>query len=481
MAIQKTEFSFCRGRAFFYLCNRFLMENKMKNRIIYTFLLALLVTAGLFALYYVPVPAFNGKQLRHVDMLSDIRPDIVLPADTDTLILPPVVVKPEFADTCKTGMTCIEDFSDSTSRGMRHFYETMLKRNELDRPVRIAYLGDSFIEADILTGDLREKLQSAYGGCGVGYVPVTSRITGFRKTVQHTFGGWSAHSVMDSTYFDRTRQDLSNHYFIPTNGAYVTLKGTKYKKHLDSCEVSSIFFVAEDSVVLTSKVNGGEEKTYTFVPDGKLCMAQATGNIKSVRWSVLQADTATFYAVAMEGKSGVVVDNLSLRGGSGQQLLKVPFKTLDQFNRLRPYDLIVLQYGLNVASEEVSNYSYYTEAMKNVISHLKRAFPQASVLIVGVGDRCSRDENGNLATMQAIKKLVRYQQYLAADTHVAFWNMFQAMGGENSMVRMVEEGKANYDYTHINFKGGNHIATLLFETLQYGIEQYEKRMEYENQ
>lgn len=53
-------------------------------------------------------------------------------------------------DTCKTGITCIEDYSDSTMRGMKHFYEALSKVKTMKRPVRIAYFGDSFIEADIL-------------------------------------------------------------------------------------------------------------------------------------------------------------------------------------------------------------------------------------------------------------------------------------------------------------------------------------------
>ena len=107
--------------------------------------------------------------------------------------------------------------------------------------------------------------------------------------------------------------------------------------------------------------------------------------------------------------------------------------------------------------------------------------PEASVLIVGVGDRENKDENGELRTMPGVKRLIRYQQALAAETGVAFWNMFEAMGGEGSMVEMVNHKPqmANYDYTHINFRGGKHIAGLLFETLMYGKEQYEKRKAYE--
>lgn len=42
------------------------------------------------------------------------------PMDSDTLVLPPPV-KPAFVDTCKDGMVCIEEYVDSTGRGMSHF------------------------------------------------------------------------------------------------------------------------------------------------------------------------------------------------------------------------------------------------------------------------------------------------------------------------------------------------------------------------
>ena len=59
--------------------------------------------------------------------------------------------------------------------------------------------------------------------------------------------------------------------------------------------------------------------------------------------------------------------------------------------------------------------------------------------------------------MPGVKNLIRYQQALAANTHVAFWNMFEAMGGEGSMVEMVNSkpAMANYDYTHINSEEEN--------------------------
>ena len=101
--------------------------------------------------------------------------------------------------------------------------------------------------------------------------------------------------------------------------------------------------------------------------------------------------------------------------------------------------------------------------------------------LVSVGDREFKDDrrNGELRTMPGVKNLIRYQQSIAADSRIAFWNMYEAMGGEGSILDMIDRKMANLDYTHINFKGGKHLSGILFETLMYGKEQYEKRKVYE--
>ena len=43
---------------------------------------------------------------------------------------------------------------------------------------------------------------------------------------------------------------------------------------------------------------------------------------------------------------------------------------MHEFNELRPYDLIVLQYGLNVATERGRNYDRYRDGMPVSYTHL---------------------------------------------------------------------------------------------------------------
>lgn len=453
----------------------------MKNYIVRTFLLTLIIFVALVGLHFLPTLSVDGYTLRKVDIFADIRTPKFDESEADSILLPPPV-KPAFVDTCKAGMTCIEDYSDSTKYGMTKLYAALSKVKEMNRPVRIAVFGDSFIEADIFTADLRSLLQTRYGGSGVGFIPVTSMTSGYRPTVRHSFGGWSSHCVTDSI-FNSKQQGISGHYFVPRSGAYIEAKGqTKYGNHLDTCEVATLYFVNKGTLQITSRVNNKETQQYEPEAEGSLQFVSTKGQIGSVRWQINQADSALFYGLSMDGEKGICVDNFSLRGSSGLSLRGIPGEMLRQFNAQRTYDLIVLQYGLNIATERGKNYDKYKAGMLTAIEHLKTCFPQAGILVLSVGDRDYKTETGELRTMPGVKNLIRYQQAIAAESSVAFWNMFEAMGGEGSMAKMVhaKPSMGNYDYTHINFRGGERLAKLLYETMMYGKEQYDRRLKYED-
>lgn len=455
----------------------------MKNQLKYILGLVWLVLIALLAMYWLPGITLDGHTLRQVDLLSDIRrsePDEAVMPDS----LLPAVVKPAFVDTCRTGMTCIEDYSDSTQRGMAPFYAALDRIKSEGRLVRVAVFGDSFIEADIFTSDLREMLQHKFGGCGVGFVPVTSMTSGYRPTVHHSFSGWVSHGVTDSVHYDKQKLGVSGHYFVPRPGAYVELRGQNhYASLLDTCQQASIFFLNRGVVNLSVRINRGEPEVHEVEPAAVLQQMQVNGRIGSVRWDVNQADSTIFYGVAMDGTQGIILDNYSLRGSSGLSLRSIPVETMGAFNELRPYDLIILQYGLNVATERGRNYENYQKGLLASIARLKESFPNAGFLLLSVGDRDYKTENGDLRTMPGVKNLVRYQQNIAAESGIAFWNMFEAMGGDGSMAKMVhaKPSLANYDYTHINFRGGKHLAGLLYETLLYGKDHYDRRRAYEKE
>ncbi len=476
---------------------KFFEDRKMKTNIFKTFMLTFLVTASLLALYYLPPISLWGTQLRKVNILSDISykkadnqplsPEMAVSADTINAKIDSALKKNIAAskDIVPDGMSIIEDYADSTGmhREMDKFYNSLSNADSYQRPIRIAYYGDSFIEGDILTEDLRNMMQSKFGGKGVGFVDMKSLTSGFRQTVREYSEGWTVCSANDrGKQFEPSRQSISGRYCTVQTEAFAEFSGQKrkYGKQLDTCEVATIYFTPSYGMNISATVNGKEQhQLYACIDstsaDHKLMYKTVNGNIGRIRWSVRDNSSSTFLGASLESRNGIIVDNLSMRGSDGNHLAKIPASTLKAFNSVRPYDLIILHFGLNVASPKVKNYTYYTKQFSNVIAKFKHSFPEASILVVSVGDRDAKNEYGELTTMEGVTNLVAYQRKMAADSKVAFWNLYQAMGGNGSMARMTEKKMANLDYTHINFSGGRHLAKLLFDALMNGKENYDRR------
>lgn len=85
-------------------------------------------------MYFLPAFTVGEHVMRRVDLLGDVRTQKDIAEEPDSLLPPPPKVKPAFVDTCRAGMTCIEDYSDSTLRGMTPF--TGLWMNWHSVPVR---------------------------------------------------------------------------------------------------------------------------------------------------------------------------------------------------------------------------------------------------------------------------------------------------------------------------------------------------------
>ena len=102
----------------------------MKNYYWGAFLVTALVLIILLALNLLPDYQLFGHKMRRVDMRSELRYDKPVAAlSEDTVKLEEIVEKKEiitdYVDTCESGVTCIVDYSDSTHRGMSHFYAVL--------------------------------------------------------------------------------------------------------------------------------------------------------------------------------------------------------------------------------------------------------------------------------------------------------------------------------------------------------------------
>ncbi|MDY6206524.1 MAG: hypothetical protein SPI30_07275 [Prevotella sp.] len=454
------------------------------NQIAKTFVLVGLVVIMLLLMHLLPPMSIGNTPLRSVDILSDVfkeeseneqhaneaKPEKTLPKGKGE------GGREAFKDSIPAGVTPIEDFSEGKAGGMNSFYTILEKSKQLGRPVRIAYFGDSFIEGDIYTCDLREMLQAEYGGYGPGWIDAGSALNkGFRRTIIQHVNGIREHLVVKHPFNSRV-QGLNQRYYIPEEGARLATETTQLMPHANRWQVARLFF-RSDGLTITSQIKGKAATTKTFGSSDRLQMLESRGETEGISYSFSNISSDTYlYGMSLESEQGIILDNYSMRGSAGYTLANIPSSTLSDFAHMRPLDLIILHFGLNVVNEKsrINELKTYCKRMQKAVNVLRTAFPSAAILVMGVPDRSQRTADG-ITTMPNIKLMIDCQREMASTCKVAFYNLFEAMGGKGSMKRLVEQGYANKDYTHINPKGGKVIARHVFESLRNGYENYLRR------
>jgi hypothetical protein len=435
------------------------------------------LTYSILALFILSwIPAFNvgNFQFKEIKLLADLEPEVAAPpVDSTDVLIDTVVVVPQVVthkiDSCKKGVICIEDYSPEGT-ALEAFVKSLDESKS--RPVRIAFYGDSFVEGDILTSSLRDTLQRVFGGRGVGYVPITSEVAKYRTTVKHSFSNWKTYSIVGN-YDDEPRLGIGGFCFEPQEGNEVEYS-PGYGARLNRL---SLYYSASSTRTLNYTVR--DTVTVDSLPlaptsYGKFDLGGL--NSKSIKLHVNETDSIQFYGVSLEEGNGLYVDNLAMRGNSGIGLSRISNSMLRESQSIRPYKLVILQFGLNVVGEHDSiSYTGYVESMTRVVNKFKESFSDCSILIVSISDRSS-NQNGTFKTIPGILMMRKAQRLVAKKTGVAFWDLLEAMGGENSMPKFVnaKPSMAAKDYTHLNFKGGKVLAIKLANALLYEQEKYAK-------
>ena len=87
------------------------------------------------------------------------------------------------------------------------------------------------------------------------------------------------------------------------------------------------------------------------------------------------------------------------------------------------------------------------------------ALPGVPILVVSPADRGAR------RSFPRTVEVVAQRRELAARHGLAYWSLFDAMGGRDSMARFVREGRARRDAIHWNEVGGDWAGDQIVHAL----------------
>ncbi|HLT33926.1 MAG TPA: hypothetical protein VKZ98_09065 [Aquaticitalea sp.] len=370
----------------------------------------------------------------------------------------------------------------------RAAFLSQLKSNLNNVNCRIIHYGDSQLEGDRISAYLRNRLQNIYGGSGPGFAPIVQVYENISSVVSHS-DNWTRYA-----YFDPTQEKFPHKKYgaytslsrftpfyntpidsllldslqvtkatigigIPTKSYGLLKKFHKVGLHYGNALAPTTIKVYKDGVLIKSEHLISDGNYHKCAID----LATTPSHLQIVLESKISPD---FYGLTLDGANGISLDNVAMRGSSGTVFAGSNGDAFAQMYRQLDPKLIIFQYGGNSVPylKDSIKVNQYVNYLKNHLRWVKQKTTNANIIFIGPSDMTTTDK-GVLKTYPLLPYLNETLKKTCLENDIAYWSMFDAMGGENSMEHWVNQKLAATDYTHFSPSGTKVISELFFLTL----------------
>lgn len=374
--------------------------------------------------------------------VSPVVQDTIVPTDTVIEETPKPVLPPK-----------IEVDSTTDSRiFLSRFYASLSEAGS--RVVRVLHYGDSQIEEDRITQQIREGLQARFGGRGVGLMPL-------------------AQTIPTNTVRQEIR--MNGKVITPQQGPKRYLVyGPKKTQRKDGL----YGVMGQVAVMADSLVSGSEDVIAMCKPqvpsahyDRWRVFADST-----IEWTT-NGDTVHLtgqgfvYAISQETDTGVIVDNIPMRGCLGMVFTKMDSALLASFYQQENVQLIIMQFGGNAipSNEKPETIRGFIKGYREQIRYLRQCAPQADILFIGPSDMM-RLKDGVWQSYPMVAYMDKLLRKMCLEENIAYFSLNNWMGGAGSMLRWKENGWAGNDGIHFTRKGAKKAGQAISEWILNGLD-----------
>lgn len=372
----------------------------------------------------------------------------------------------------------IEDPGNS----LNNFYASLAQSAAGNGITRIAHFGDSIVEMDRISGQMRRRLQTAWGDAGHGFV-LASRPQPWYRPMDLSFDPSSKWICM--TLRDKDIRDKRFGYA----GVYAVAYKNKADTEIGTARASNIGRnVSRFEIQYPIEPSGGEVEVRV---DGKKLGSFNTAGNPADAYTVIDVPDGAhklelramregirLYGVVLERQNaGVVYDSLGINGTGVRYWLQADRDHWVKMIKHRNPHLLLLGYGNNEArAGDGLNLASYRANLKVVVSLLRNRLPHTSIMIVGPIDQAKK-KGTTLDSIEAIAKIVAVQREVAKELGVAFYDNYEAMGGRGSMAKwyLARPRLGAGDLMHPTERGGVVLGDRFYTALMNGFKKYLQR------
>jgi hypothetical protein len=386
------------------------------------------------------------------------------------------------------------EYSENDKTILYSFFSNLSRLSQTGELIRILHYGDSQIEGDRITSYLRNRFQKDFGGSGIGLFPVTEMRDHNISIQLATSSNWRQYFIRDRVDIPEGHKQYGiltgfaryNDFSAHRDNANATFEAwIRVKKQSFSYPLSRtfktfrVFYGFNQAPLITQMISNNISLDADII--------EPSFGLQVLEWEFEETpnefelhfqgeDSPDIFAISLDGDRGVAVDNIPLRGSSGLEFTRTNRQFYGTMYNQLNVKMVLLQFGVNVAPHVVDNYGFYENRLYNQLRYLNKLHPGLAIVVMGISD-ISQKKGTGYASYPNVELIRDAQRNAAYRAGCAFWDVYEAMGGENSMVEWVfsDPPLAARDFIHFNHKGAVVIGEMFYNALMEDYHEYLNR------
>ncbi|MCW3101996.1 MAG: hypothetical protein JWO09_436 [Bacteroidetes bacterium] len=383
----------------------------------------------------------------------------------------------------RTDLNKIENDSSSLAFVYEKLYQ--LETTKQGR-VNIVHIGDSHIQADILSGSVRQKMQLKFGNAGRGlifpYRVAKSNEPSSYKTVTNV--AWDAKR---NVFYDKplpigisgftveTKDSVAEISIMVKDQPKLGYSFTKFTLFHEKGPSNYELTVCDDLNCEIGTIRPIDKSANPFVSELKFSKPMRQIYLRNKAADTAMQHSTRIYGMMLENDSaGVLYDMIGVNGAEYRHYNMSKY-FLQQFSYLNA-DLVIISMGTNEAFYGGFDKELFYRNIDTLITSLKNANPNTAILLTTPGDSFRKSKKGRVKNPDmklAREAIIKY----SLDHNLAYWDLYEVMGGYGSMAKWYAAKLSAKDKVHFSGKGYQIQGDLLYQAFLKGYEGYKGKKE----
>ena len=372
--------------------------------------------------------------------------------------------------------------NDSTS--LAFFYEKLyqLEQKQITR-VNITHIGDSHIQADNLSGLVRQKMQLKFGNAGRGlifpYRSAKSNEPGSYKTITNVAWDYKRNVFYEkplpigiSGFTIETNDSLAEINLMVKDQPKLGYSFTKFTLFHEKGQNNFDISICDDLNCERGMFKSTDKLTNAFVSELKFEKPVRQIYLRNKCADTLNQKSTRIYGMLLENDStGVLYNMIGVNGAEYRHYVMSKYFT-QQLSYLSS-DLMIISLGTNEAYSAGFDKDLFYRSIDSLVLSIKAINPNVNFVISTPPDSYRRTKKGRVKNPDmklARETVVDY----CLKNNVAYWDLFEIMGGYGSMGKWYAMKLTVKDRVHFSGRGYQIQGDLFYNALMEGYEVYKK-------